>query len=121
MVSAQHVADSRRALAEGLVVREVVLVHSVEYPAVHGLETVAHIGQRTAYNDAHRVLYIACLHLADQLGSDYVLLGKCNVLRFVILILTTHFFSYAFLLYLYVDCVDTVSRLRRKPRQADSR
>ena len=67
MVSAEHVADSRRAFAEGLVVREVILVHRVQNSAVHWLEAVAHVGQRTPDYNAHRVLYIARFHLADQL------------------------------------------------------
>ena len=108
MVSAQHVADRRRAFAERLVVRQVILVHCIQNSAVHGLETVAHVGQRTADDDAHRVFDIARRHFADQLRLDYVLLGKSNVFRFVILILTCHFFRGELTPLLYVYCVNPV-------------
>ena len=115
VVSAEHVADGGRALAERLVMREVVLVHCVEDPAVNGLETVAHVRQSAPDYNAHRVLDIAVFHLAHKLGMNYVLLGKSYVLGFVILVLTCHFFSGALAPLLYIFCVNTVSRLRSKP------
>ena len=89
--------------------RQVILVHCIQNSAVHGLEAVAHVGQRTADDDAHRVFDIARRHFADQLRLDYVLIWKSNVFRFIILILTCHFFSGALALLLYVYCVNPVS------------
>ena len=74
--------------------REVILVHRVEYPAVHGLEAVAHVGQGAADDNAHRVFYIACFHLPDKLGADYRLLGKGYVLGSVIFVLAGHYISF---------------------------
>lgn len=37
--------------------------HGVEHAAVHGLEAVPDLGQRTADDDAHRVIDVAALHL----------------------------------------------------------
>ena len=76
---------------------------------LEGLEAVAHVGQRTADDDAHRILDIARRHLADQLRLDYVLIGKSNVFRFIILILTCHFFRGELTPLLYFYCVNPVS------------
>ena len=56
MVPAQHVADACRRFLERLVGGQAVLVHGVENAPVDGLQTVAHIGQRAADNDGHRVV-----------------------------------------------------------------
>jgi hypothetical protein len=42
---------------------EVQVVHGHEDAALTGLQTVAHIGQRSRHDDAHRVLEVAALHL----------------------------------------------------------
>ena len=44
MVFAEAVADYARAFAERLVVIQSEFVHGVEYPAVNGLQAVAHVG-----------------------------------------------------------------------------
>ena len=38
-------------------------MHRVEDAAVHGLEPVAHVGQRAADDDGHRVVEVRRLHL----------------------------------------------------------
>ena len=45
MVTPQHIADAGRGLFEGLVAGEIVLIHRIQNAAVHGLESVAHIGR----------------------------------------------------------------------------
>ncbi len=84
VVVTQHVADAGRRLLEGLVRGKPRLVHRVQNAPVHGLETVAHIGQGAADNDAHGVVDVAALHLADELGLGNHLIRKENVFRFVI-------------------------------------
>ena len=84
MVAAEHVADAGRGLLERLIARQAVLVHCVEYAPVNGLETIAHIRQRSADNDGHGVVDIAGLHFAHQLRLGYDLIRKRYILRFVI-------------------------------------
>ena len=46
-------------------------LHGVEDAPVHGLQAVAHVGQRTRDDDAHRVLEVRALHLFGECdGSD---------------------------------------------------
>ena len=47
------VADDARALAERAVGTVAAVVHRVDHAAVHGLEPVAHVGQRAPDDDAH--------------------------------------------------------------------
>ena len=81
MVTAEHVADSGRAFAVGLVAGQAVLVHSVEDAAVNRLEAVAHVRQGAANNDAHGVIDVGFSHLPVQIDRE-------NLLVFVFL---THF------------------------------
>ena len=58
-----HVADDAGALREGTVGTVAPVVHRVDHAAVHGLEPVAHVGQRAPDDHAHRVVEVAALHL----------------------------------------------------------
>ena len=84
VVAAQHVAHAGGGLFEGLVGGEVILVQGVEYPPVYRLQTVPHVGEGPAHDDAHGVIYIAGLHLADQFRLGYGLIGKGDILRLVV-------------------------------------
>ena len=53
---AHHVADDAGALAERAVGTVAAVVHRVDHAAVHGLEPVAHVGQRARRDDAERVV-----------------------------------------------------------------
>ena len=66
VILAHHVADDQRALAIGLVPVAAVLVHRIEDAAMHGLEPVAHVGQRAADDHAHGVIEIAAAHLVGD-------------------------------------------------------
>src|SRR5690606_30114667 len=55
------------ALVEAAVGAVAAVVHRVEHPAVHRLEAVAHIRQRTSDDDAHGVVDVRALHLVLQL------------------------------------------------------
>ena len=62
MVLAHDVADdARRTSCSGLLARAAQLVHREEDAPVHGLEAVAHVGQRAADDDAHRVVEVRAL------------------------------------------------------------
>ena len=85
VVVAEHVADGGGAFFEGLVGGEPALVHGVEYAPVNRLEPVAHIRQRAPDYDAHRIVDVARLHLADDLARHDLLIGEHYVFGFVVL------------------------------------
>jgi hypothetical protein len=63
VVVAHHVADDPGALHVSAVRPEARVVHRVQDLAVHRLEAVADVGQRTSDDHAHRVVEIRPLHL----------------------------------------------------------
>jgi hypothetical protein len=63
VVVAHHVADDAGALDVAAVRAEAGVVHRVQDLAVYGLESVAHVGQRAAHDDAHGVVEVRALHL----------------------------------------------------------
>ena len=75
MVTAKHVTDGGRTLTEGVVVGQVVLVHSVEDAALTGLHTVAHVGEGTGDDNAHGVLDKGVLDLLFHLNVHDFLIG----------------------------------------------
>ena len=78
VVLTHHFADDARALRERLVGAETAVVHAIDHAAVHGLHAVAHIGQRTPDDDAHRIVEIAALHLGveiDLVDAAVVVVG----------------------------------------------
>ena len=63
MVLAHHVADDARALARRPAIFVAALAHRVEDPAMHRLQAVAHVGQRSRHDHAHGVIEVGALHL----------------------------------------------------------
>ncbi len=63
VVLAQHVADHPSALLVGLVRVQAHLLHGEEDAPVHGLQAVAHVGQRARDDDRHGVVEVGGLHL----------------------------------------------------------
>ncbi len=63
MVLAQHLTDDAGRLLVRLIGLQAQIVHRVEDAPVHGLQPVAHIGQRPRDDHAHRVVQIRRLHL----------------------------------------------------------
>lgn len=70
---------------------EARVVHGVQHASVHRLEAVTDLGERTADDDAHRVIDVAALHLLldvdrfDAVGDRAVVSaggqgGVCHVL-----------------------------------------
>ena len=66
MIFTDHVADDARGLDVFLVRRVPLLVHRVQNAAMHGLEPVARVRQRTRHDHAHGVIEIAALHLVEN-------------------------------------------------------
>jgi hypothetical protein len=62
VILTHDITDMRALLTIGLVPVIAVFVHREEDAAVHRLQAVAHIGQRTAHDHAHGVVEIRPLH-----------------------------------------------------------
>ena len=84
VIASQHVAHAGGGLLEGSVAGQVVLVHGVEDTPVHGLQAVAHVGQRPSHDDGHGVFDIGVLHLRHKGGFHDVLVGIAYLLRVVL-------------------------------------
>ena len=63
VIPAQNVAHSGGGFAVGLIRRQIVLIHGVKNAAMHRFESVPHVGQRPAYDDAHGISDIRFPHL----------------------------------------------------------
>ncbi len=71
VIFTHRVAGDARGFVVGALRRVVVLVHREQDAAMHGLQPVAHIGQRARHDHAHGVVEIGALHLVDERdGSD---------------------------------------------------
>src|SRR5690606_6372409 len=66
MIFTHHLTDNTRRLTVWSVIGEVHLVHGVENSPVYGLETITHIRQSAAHNNAHSVIEIGALHLLNN-------------------------------------------------------
>ncbi len=75
MVIAEHFADDARAFAVRPVEREPHLPHRIKNAAMHGLQTVADVGQRAPDDHAHGVVEIRTPHLVFDVDGDQVLLA----------------------------------------------
>ena len=71
MVALEHLADDTGALAMLLAGLEAHLAHRVEDAALHGLEAVAHVGQRARGDNRHRIREIALPHLVFDVDLRY--------------------------------------------------
>src|SRR5262245_43102261 len=63
VVLTHDLADDARTLREAAIRPVAAVIHPVQDPDVHGLEAVAHVGQRAPDDDRHRVVDVAALHL----------------------------------------------------------
>jgi len=85
VILADHVADHARALLEGAVGIEPQLAHGVEQPAMHGLQAVAHVGQRAGHDRAERIGEVALaqriseLHRLDRCQRNDVGAAFCHL------------------------------------------
>ena len=48
----------------------VEFAHRIQHPAVDGLQTISNIGQRTPYDDAHRIVEIGLTELVLDIDRD---------------------------------------------------
>ena len=72
VVFADDVADDARGFLVGLVPVVSELAHGVQDAAVHGLQAVAHVGQRAADDHAHGVVEIRLAHLVFEIhGKNF--------------------------------------------------
>ena len=76
VVLPHHLAVDRGALAEAAVAPQAHLVHREEDSPLHGLEPVAHVGQRARDDDAHRVVEVRLAHLVLELGVDHAVVPR---------------------------------------------
>ena len=67
MIPSQHVTHGGGRLAEWLIRRQLILVHGIENPAMHRLESVPHIRQRPGYQHRHGILQKPLAHLLIQI------------------------------------------------------
>jgi len=70
VILADHIADDARRFLVGLVILIAELAHCVQHAPVHGLEAVAHVGQRAADDHAHGVVEIRLSHLVFQVDRQ---------------------------------------------------
>jgi hypothetical protein len=73
VVVAHHFADDLGGLAVTAVRAQSGLEHAVQDASLHGLQAVAHIGQRASDDDAHGVVEIRLLHLDFDVDGNQVL------------------------------------------------
>src|SRR5690606_35898339 len=73
VVFTDDVADDASGLLVWLVVVVAELTHRVQDAAMHGLQSVAHVRQRTADDHAHRVIEIGLPHLVFEIDRQYLL------------------------------------------------
>ena len=93
VIPAQHVAHAGGGLLEGAVGGQVVLIHGVENPPVHGLQAVPHVGQGPAHDHGHGVFNIGFFHLRHQGPLHNVLVRVPQLLRVVLWFLAHILFS----------------------------
>ncbi len=72
VVLLEHLADHAGALAVLAVVEQPLVLHRVEDAAMHGLQSVAHVGERPTDDDGHRVVEVAPAHLVLDVDRDEV-------------------------------------------------
>src|SRR5580692_6981110 len=70
MVIARSVAANLGAFAVAAVRSEAEVIHGHEDAPLHGLEAVAHVGQRASDDHAHRVVEIRLLHLGFDINRE---------------------------------------------------
>ena len=76
MVLAHDIADDAGALAGGAVRLQPHLLHGVKNAAMHRLQSVAHIGERAADDDRHRIVEIRLAHLLFNVDGMNVAGGR---------------------------------------------
>jgi hypothetical protein len=66
VVLPHHVTDDAGALREAAIRPVAAVVHRVEHPSMHRLETVAYVRESSLHDDRHRVVEVRPLHLDLQ-------------------------------------------------------
>jgi hypothetical protein len=81
VIFTDNITDHTGRFAIGLVMLVTLLVHRKEDAAMHGLEPVAHVGQRPAHDHAHRVIEVGFAHLVGY--RDRVDVGRQHAARVI--------------------------------------
>ena len=80
MVFTEYIADDTRRLSVRLVRRYAQFGHGIQYAAVYGLQTVAHIRQRARYDNRHRIGYKRffqlILNIQRKQGADILFISQ---------------------------------------------
>src|SRR5258708_12639478 len=71
VIFVEDLSDDARALLERAIGLQPHLVHRVEYAPVDRLEAVAHVGQRAADDNAHRIVQVGAGHLVNEAYRPY--------------------------------------------------
>ena len=78
VILTHHIAHYAGALLGGSVVKDAVLVHRIEDAAVHRLEAVAHIGQRSRHDDRHSIVDVGRLHRLFDVDTSDFFVFRCH-------------------------------------------
>ena len=75
VVLTKHLTHHTSALSVGPITGQPELVHGIQNPPVHRLESISSVGQRTPNDHAHRVLQIGARHFVAQICLDDPFVG----------------------------------------------
>ena len=78
VIFTQNFADDTRRLLVGLAGPHAGFLHGIEYTAMYRFQTIPHIRQGTRYDNAHRIIDVAVLHLVFQINGDNFSLFKLH-------------------------------------------
>ena len=84
VVLTQYFTNDTRALFVGSVAQHAQVLHAVEHAAVHGFQSIAHVGQSPADDHRHRIIDVGGAHFVLDVDR-YDLLSFCHVCQFVTL------------------------------------
>ena len=71
MIFADHIADDACGFLVGPVPVIAQFAHGEQHAPVHGFQSVAHVGQSSADDDAHRVIQVRLAHLVFEIYGQY--------------------------------------------------
>ena len=117
VITTQHVTDRFCRFLRGSVVRGVILVHSVQHTALTGLQTVAHVGQRTGDDNRHGVFNKGFFNLLIHTHVNYLLLVEKNILVFLISFVFSDHVSTFLRKFVYILMLDFSDGKRQQQRR----
>src|SRR4051812_24353718 len=76
MKLSEDFTDDLCALTRGPAVVEAHLMETEQNAAVHWLQAITHVGQRSTDDHAHGVIEVRTLHLVFDIDGDYVFVAR---------------------------------------------